>query len=142
MPATLLKKRLLNKCFPVNFAKFLRIPFSKEHLRWLLLKKMTYTGTHFHIRVSILRYWYGEKNNNKHNNNDSNDDDNQKYVFMELFTLNILNMKTLNFFWFCDPIVSARKLVILTSNSAALNCPKNIFRRAFPRRNTITNAWT
>ena len=37
MPATLLKKRLLHRCFPVNFAKFLRTPFLKEHLRWLLL---------------------------------------------------------------------------------------------------------
>ena len=36
-PATLLKKRLWHKCFPVNFAKFLRTPFLKEHLRWLLL---------------------------------------------------------------------------------------------------------
>ena len=26
-PATLLKKRLWHKCFPVNFGKFLRIPF-------------------------------------------------------------------------------------------------------------------
>ena len=26
-PATLLKKRLWEKCFPVNFAKFLRTPF-------------------------------------------------------------------------------------------------------------------
>ena len=25
------------RCFPVNFAKFLRTPFLKEHLRWLLL---------------------------------------------------------------------------------------------------------
>ena len=37
-PATLLKKRLWHKCFPVNFAKFLRTPFSVDHLRWLLLK--------------------------------------------------------------------------------------------------------
>ena len=36
-PATLLKKRLWRRCFPVNFAKFLRPPFLKEHLRWLLL---------------------------------------------------------------------------------------------------------
>ena len=36
-PATLLKKRLWHRCFPVNFAKFLRTPFLKEHLRWLLL---------------------------------------------------------------------------------------------------------
>ena len=36
-PATLLKKTLWHRCFPVNFAKFLRTPFLKEHLRWLLL---------------------------------------------------------------------------------------------------------
>ena len=37
-PATLLKKRLWYRCFPVNFAKFLRTPFSIEHLWWLLLR--------------------------------------------------------------------------------------------------------
>ena len=37
-PATLLKKRLWHRCFPVNFAKFQRTPFFTEHLRWLLLK--------------------------------------------------------------------------------------------------------
>ena len=36
-PVTLLKKRLEHKCFPVNFAKFLRTPFFTEHLWWLLL---------------------------------------------------------------------------------------------------------
>ena len=36
-PATLSKKRLWYRCFPVNFAKFLRTPFVTEHLRWLLL---------------------------------------------------------------------------------------------------------
>ena len=36
-PATLLKKRLWQRCFPVNFVKFLRTPFFKEHLWWLLL---------------------------------------------------------------------------------------------------------
>ena len=36
-PATLLKKRLWHRCFPVNFVKFLRTPFFMEHLRWLLL---------------------------------------------------------------------------------------------------------
>ena len=35
-PATLLKKRLWQRCFPVNFAKFLRTLVT-EHLRWLLL---------------------------------------------------------------------------------------------------------
>ena len=36
-PATLLKKRLWHRCFPVNFVKFLRTPFFTEHLWWLLL---------------------------------------------------------------------------------------------------------
>ena len=36
-PATLLKKRLWHRYFPVNFEKFLRTPFFIEHLRWLLL---------------------------------------------------------------------------------------------------------
>ena len=35
--ATLLKKRLWHRCFPVNLATFLRIPFLKEHLRWVFL---------------------------------------------------------------------------------------------------------
>ena len=36
-PATLLKKRPWDGCFPVNFAKFLRTSTLMEHLRWLLL---------------------------------------------------------------------------------------------------------
>ena len=35
----LLKKSLWHRCFPVNFAKFLRTPFFTEHLRWLLLSR-------------------------------------------------------------------------------------------------------
>ena len=34
-PATLLKKRLWHRRFPVNFAKFLKIPFLTEHLRMI-----------------------------------------------------------------------------------------------------------
>ena len=34
--ATSLKKRFWRRCFPVNFAKFLRTPFLTDHLRWLL----------------------------------------------------------------------------------------------------------
>ena len=30
-------KRPWHRCFPVDFAIFLRNPFSQEHLRWLLL---------------------------------------------------------------------------------------------------------
>ena len=37
LPATSLKKRLWHRCFPVNFAKFLRKPILSEHFRWLLL---------------------------------------------------------------------------------------------------------
>ena len=36
-PAMLLKEKLWHRCFPVNFAKFLRTPLFTEHLRWLLL---------------------------------------------------------------------------------------------------------
>ena len=36
-PTTSLKKRLWHRCFPVNFAKFLRTPFSQNTLGRLLL---------------------------------------------------------------------------------------------------------
>ena len=36
-PATLLKKILWHRCFPLNFVKFLRTPFYIEHFRWLCL---------------------------------------------------------------------------------------------------------
>ena len=36
-PATLLKKTLCHRCFPVNFAKFLRTPFSQNTSGRLLL---------------------------------------------------------------------------------------------------------
>ena len=36
-PATLSKKRLWHRCFPVNFVKFLRTPLFIEHLWWLPL---------------------------------------------------------------------------------------------------------
>ena len=45
--ATLLKKRLWHRCFPVNFAKFLRTPFIIEHVWWLFLN--------FPANVNILR---------------------------------------------------------------------------------------
>ena len=38
-PATLLKKRLWRRCFPVNFAKFLGTPFSQNTSGRLLLDK-------------------------------------------------------------------------------------------------------
>ena len=36
-----LKKKLWHRCFPLNFAKFLRTSFLTEHLRWLLLNQPT-----------------------------------------------------------------------------------------------------
>ena len=45
-------KRLWHKCFPVNFAKFLRTPFFTEHLRWLLLK----------LHISLMRSKRGTNN--------------------------------------------------------------------------------
>ena len=39
-PATWLKKRLWRRCFPVNFAKFLRTPFLQNSSRWLLLNNV------------------------------------------------------------------------------------------------------
>ena len=36
-PATFFKKGLWHRCFPVNFAKFSRTTFFKEHLQWLVL---------------------------------------------------------------------------------------------------------
>ena len=46
-PATLLKKRLLVQLFSVNFAKFLRTPFYKMHLLWLLLKGLKFDSLPF-----------------------------------------------------------------------------------------------
>ena len=37
-----IKKSIWHRCFPVNFAIFLRTPFFTEHLRWLLLHYVTY----------------------------------------------------------------------------------------------------
>ena len=50
-PATLLKKTLWQRCFPVNFVKFLRAPFCIEHLWWLLLymQEMVFNDYPFHI---------------------------------------------------------------------------------------------
>ena len=43
-PATLLRKRTWSRCFTVNFAKFLRTPFVKKHLRWLCLTSWSVLG--------------------------------------------------------------------------------------------------
>ena len=53
--ATLLKKRLWHRCFPVNFAILLRTPSVTEHLRWLLLNVFNFSFFwHFLIRYLLL----------------------------------------------------------------------------------------
>ena len=44
-PATLLKKRLWHRCFPVNFVKFLRTPFLGNTSGWLLLLLVFFQGS-------------------------------------------------------------------------------------------------
>ena len=51
LPATLLKKRPWHRCFPVNFAKFLRTTFFIQHLRWLLLENESYHGLNYSIEI-------------------------------------------------------------------------------------------
>ena len=54
-PATLLKKRLWYRCFPVNFAKFLRTPFFTEHFRWLLLHFLvTRNNLHYYLETMLM----------------------------------------------------------------------------------------
>ena len=43
-PETLLKKSLWHRCFPMNFAKFLRTPFSQNTFGWLLLTTASFRG--------------------------------------------------------------------------------------------------
>ena len=50
-PATLSKKRLRHRCYPVNLMKFLRTPFFTEHFRWLLLH-----GHEFKL-LGFLVFW-------------------------------------------------------------------------------------
>ena len=66
-PATLLKKRLWHRCFLANFAKFLRIPFFKKHLRSLLLFALEFLWWNFErsrssrskifFKLGVLKYF-------------------------------------------------------------------------------------
>ena len=53
-PATLLKKRLWHRCFPVSFAKFLRTPFLQNTSGRLLLNYATLQCTLDHQPVSLF----------------------------------------------------------------------------------------
>ena len=50
-PATLLKKRLWHRCFPVNFSEISKNTFFKEHLWWLLLQGC---GSYIMLKFSAL----------------------------------------------------------------------------------------
>ena len=80
-----IKKRLWHRCFPVNFAKFLRAPFLTEHVLWLLLIKTLHTydvneSTKFmnkyipidmvNILLSSIATWGNRAKNHKINNPD------------------------------------------------------------------------
>ena len=70
--ATLLKKRLWHKCFPVNFVKFLRTPFCIEHFGdcfWVLNIYVLLGKEHdwllsfkpFQANVSFILPWKAQK---------------------------------------------------------------------------------
>ena len=61
--AALLKKILWHRCFPVNFAKFLRKHFLTEHLWWLLLKVYSKVPLAYCIN-SLLLIHFQQKNLN------------------------------------------------------------------------------
>ena len=65
-PATLLKKRLWHRCFPVNFVKFLRTPFFTELL--LATTSILRGGRRLkQIQISIISKLH--KENSKENKN-------------------------------------------------------------------------
>ena len=53
-PATLLKKRLRHRCFPVNFVKLLRTTFFTENLWWLLLKIIGKCLISGYLKIQVL----------------------------------------------------------------------------------------
>ena len=56
-PATLFKKRLWHRCFPVNFAKFLKTLFFTEHLWWLLLNHLAISSSNNLKNISNFEGW-------------------------------------------------------------------------------------
>ena len=56
-PATLLKKRFWNRCFPVNFAKFLRTPFLQNTSGRLLLYYYMRTAMTVKTLTTIPESW-------------------------------------------------------------------------------------
>ena len=56
-PVTFLKKRLRHRCFPVNFANFLRTPIFIEHLWWMLLifQNWAYNKWNFEVKLGFFK---------------------------------------------------------------------------------------
>ena len=54
--ATLLKKRLWYRCLHVNFAKFIRTPFSIECIRWLFLF-FTHEDSFFSFNLKLFFFF-------------------------------------------------------------------------------------
>ena len=52
-PATLLKKRLWHKCFPVNFVRFLRTPFSQSTY-WRLLLDLYFLSSKAEMHLDLF----------------------------------------------------------------------------------------
>ena len=59
--AALLKRRLWHRCFPVDFANFLRTSISTEHLQCLLLKFISNHTKEMLYMNTILRILKGKK---------------------------------------------------------------------------------
>ena len=72
-PATLLKKRLWYRCFPVNFVKFVRTPFLQNISGWLLLYMFMITNKFFKFSM-IVR-------------------DRHQTLLLILFVLNLINIR-------------------------------------------------
>ena len=54
IPATLLKKSLWLRCFPVNFTKFLGAPFLQNTSKRVLLSEITFTRVQIFACQSFL----------------------------------------------------------------------------------------
>ena len=53
----LLKKRLWDRCFPVNFVKFLRTPFLQDTSRQRLLKDNSASVHHYNIHILVIEMY-------------------------------------------------------------------------------------
>ena len=79
--------RLQHKCFPVKFAKFLRIPFFTEQLQWLLLTFNSYflSLEQKPLRLSAINARFSSKIIFCHENQYLSEEDNSWIFFILLF---------------------------------------------------------